>query len=192
MNQKRRMFRILSTGMLILQLGACNTTPEGRLDEPLPGLPRSAASAVPSATPSASTSASPAAQTGSAATPSPSNTPVASPMPELTVLSQGRFKDAVHRVSGQAKLIVSGGQRVLRLEDFLAENGPDLYVYLVKTSDGRPASNADFVSLGRLRSTSGNQNYDIPDSAVLDKVQSVTIWCKAFSVNFGYAPLTAP
>lgn len=195
MNQSNRTLRILSSGIMMLLLGACNTTPERRLDEPLPGLPRSAASAVPTASPSsaiAAASVPPVEQAGSTATPSPSITPLASPVPELTILSQGRFKDAVHRVSGQAKLIVSAGKRVLRLEDFLTENGPDLYVYLVQTSDGRPATDADFISLGRLRSTSGNQNYEIPDSAVLDKVQSVTIWCKAFSVNFGYAPLTAP
>lgn len=168
------------TGLLtLLLLASCNTTPERALNEPLPGQVSAPASASASATPSASPSIMPD-------TPLPS----ASPTPAgLTTLKQGRFRDAVHKVSGEALLLEQDGARFLRLASLMSENGPDLYVYLVRRADGTPQGPADFVSLGRLRSTQGNQNYPLPAELELADIQAVTIWCQAFSVNFGYAPL---
>jgi Electron transfer DM13 len=73
---------------------------------------------------------------------------------------------------------------VLRLEDLIVTNGPDLYVYL---STDKSAS--DFVDLGRLKANIGNQNYPIPDGTDLAKYDTALIWCKAFSVLFGSADL---
>ena len=50
-------------------------------------------------------------------------------------LARGRFvdADAVHKGSGQAILYaVSGGQHVVRFEDFRTTNGPALVVYLAR------------------------------------------------------------
>jgi hypothetical protein len=93
--------------------------------------------------------------------------------------------DGIHDAQGVAKVIpVEGGGNVLRLEDLVVTNGPDLYVYL---STDKSAS--DFVNLGRLKANIGNQNYPIPAGTDLTKYDTVLIWCRAFSVLFGSAEL---
>jgi Electron transfer DM13 len=93
--------------------------------------------------------------------------------------------DGIHDAKGVAKVIpVEGGGNVLRLEDLVVTNGPDLYVYL---STDKSAS--DFVNLGRLKANIGNQNYPIPDGTDMTKYDTVLIWCRAFSALFGSAEL---
>jgi hypothetical protein len=95
--------------------------------------------------------------------------------------------DGIHNAEGLAKVIVlDEGNSILRLENFRATNGPDLYVYL---STDKSAS--DFVSLGRLKGNIGNQNYEIPEGTELSKYDTVLIWCRTFSVLFGSAELKA-
>lgn len=94
--------------------------------------------------------------------------------------------DGIHNAEGIAKVIsLQQGSNILRLENFKATNGPDLYVYL-----GTDKGASDFVSLGRLKGNIGNQNYDIPSGTDLSKYNTVLIWCRAFSVLFGSAQLT--
>jgi Electron transfer DM13 len=96
--------------------------------------------------------------------------------------------DGIHNAEGVAKVIaLDDGTSVLRLENFKATNGPDLYVYLA-TDKGA----SDIVNLGRLKGNIGNQNYPIPDGTDLTKYNTVLIWCKAFSVLFGSAQLASP
>ena len=72
---------------------------------------------------------------------------------------------ALHNAQGVAKVIpIEGGGNVLRLEDLVVTNGPDLYVYL---STDKSAS--DFVNLGRLKANIGNQNYQIPEGTDMNK-----------------------
>jgi hypothetical protein len=93
--------------------------------------------------------------------------------------------DGIHNAEGVAKVItLQDGNKVLRLENLKATNGPDLYVYL---SMDKGAS--DFVDLGRLKGNIGNQNYNIPQGTDLTKYNTVLIWCKQFSVLFGSAKL---
>ena len=95
--------------------------------------------------------------------------------------------DGIHDAQGIAKVIpVESGGNVLRLEDLVVTNGPDLYVYL---STDKSAS--DFVNLGRLKANIGNQNYPIPDGTDMSKYDTVLIWCRGFSVLFGSAELTS-
>jgi len=104
--------------------------------------------------------------------------------------ASGNFVDAdsFHRASGVAKLVrLTDGTYVVRLEGFQVTNGPDLYVYLTSSRD--PSDG--FVNLGRLKGNIGDQNYDVPAGTPLDKYRFVIIWCKAFSVLFGYAELEA-
>jgi Electron transfer DM13 len=96
--------------------------------------------------------------------------------------------DGIHNAEGVAKVIaLNDGTYVLRLENFKATNGPDLYVYLATDK-----SASDIVNLGRLKGNIGNQNYPIPDGTDLTKYNTVLIWCKAFSVLFGSAQLASP
>jgi Electron transfer DM13 len=95
--------------------------------------------------------------------------------------------DGIHDAQGIAKVIpIEGGGDILRLENLVVTNGPDLYVYL---STDKSAS--DFVNLGRLKANIGNQNYPIPNGTDMTKYDTVLIWCRAFSVLFGSAELTS-
>lgn len=104
-------------------------------------------------------------------------------------LLMGNFvgvNDGIHNAEGLAKVIPLDDSRsmILRLENFEATNGPDLYVYLA-TDNGA----SDFVNLGRLKGNIGNQNYDIPEGTDFSRYDTVLIWCQAFSVLFGSAEL---
>jgi hypothetical protein len=107
---------------------------------------------------------------------------------EASILYSGEFvgvNDGIHNAEGQVKVLrLNDNTNFLRLEDFKATNGPDLYVYL---STDKSAS--DFVNLGRLKGNAGNQNYEIPEGTDLSKYDSALIWCQAFSVLFGSAEL---
>ncbi len=111
----------------------------------------------------------------------------------LTIFT-GKFAgagDGIHNAEGISNILaVNDGQtehRVLRLENFKSTNGPDLYVYLSK--DPRSIGKGS-IELGRLKGNIGNQNYHIPENVNLNEYKNVLIWCKQFSVLFGYAELT--
>jgi hypothetical protein len=110
-------------------------------------------------------------------------------MPKPMLALSGIFVgvgDGIHDAQGMAKILpLDTGANILRLEDFRSTNGPDLYVYLATDKDA-----TDFVSLGRLKANTGNQNYDIPQGTDLAKYDTVLIWCKQFSVLFGSASLS--
>jgi hypothetical protein len=94
--------------------------------------------------------------------------------------------DGFHKVDGEAKVLpVDSGAQILRLENFKATNGPDLYVYLSKDK-----SASDFINVGRLKGNVGNKNYEIPEGTDLSKYNTVLIWCRAFSFLFGSAQMS--
>jgi electron transfer DM13 len=93
--------------------------------------------------------------------------------------------DEFHNAEGLAKIIqLADGTDILRLQNFKATNGPDLYVYL-----STDKTNADIVNLGRLKGNIGKQNYLIPAGTNITKYNTALIWCRAFSVIFGSAQL---
>ena len=90
--------------------------------------------------------------------------------------------DGFHNAEGVAKIIqLADGTDILRLENFKATNGPDLYVYL-----STDKTNADIVNLGGLKD---NQNHLIPAGTDITKYNMALIWCRAFSVIFCSAQL---
>jgi len=103
---------------------------------------------------------------------------------DLEILYQGEFMDAdaVHKVSGTAKIITDGEVTYLRFEDFQSTNGPDLKVYVSEDLEAN-----SYVSLGKLKGNIGNQNYEITEDIDFEKYDKVLIWCEAFSVLFGSA-----
>lgn len=113
--------------------------------------------------------------------PAPEDAPIES---EPLVLVSGSFEgfDAVHQGSGAATFYELGGSTVLRFESFEVTNGPDLRVNLV-LSDG------SMIDLGALKGNVGDQNYEVPDDLDLISVESVLIYCRAFSVPFAQALL---
>jgi Electron transfer DM13 len=88
-------------------------------------------------------------------------------------------------VSGKAHIIRNAnGSLQLQLEGLSSSNGPDLKVYLSK--EVQPIN---FINLGSLRSTNGNQLYDISGTPDFNSYKFVLIHCQAFNHLFGSAPL---
>ncbi|GAA3079174.1 DM13 domain-containing protein [Streptosporangium carneum] len=113
------------------------------------------------------------------------------------VLAEGAFVSHEHTTTGKAVLLrLADGSRVLRIEDLATSDGPDLRVWLsdqpvrkgnagwFNLDDGR------HLELGALKGNKGDANYAVPAGADLTGLNSVTIWCRRFSVSFGAASLT--
>ncbi len=97
----------------------------------------------------------------------------------------GSFKGyGSENVSGTAQIFLTNSQYTLKLENFSTTNGPDLKVYLSKA-----ASPTDFISLGDLKSTNGNQVYDIKGTPDFSQYRFVLIHCERFNHLFGSAEL---
>ena len=88
------------------------------------------------------------------------------------------------KVSGQAKIYEYNNRFQLKLENFSTSNGPDLKVYLSKA-----ASPKEHISLGDLKSTNGNQVYDIAGKPDFTQYRYVLIHCERFNHLFGSAEL---
>jgi Electron transfer DM13 len=110
-----------------------------------------------------------------------------------TVLSRDNFRGLAHETKGLAAVYqLPDGKRLLRLTDFETSNGPDVHVYLVAAemaNDNATVTQAGFIDLGSLKGNKGDQNYEVPVDADLNKYKSVSIWCARFGVNFGAAVL---
>ena len=111
-------------------------------------------------------------------------------------LYAGTFISHEHQTAGTARIIeLDDGSRILRLEGFETSDGPDLEVWLAEAPviegyDGWfIADDERYVSLGKLKGTSGEQNYEIPQGLDLDVYSSAVIWCVRFAVSFGAAEL---
>ena len=111
-------------------------------------------------------------------------------------ITKGDFKGLAHETKGVASIYqLADGTRTLRLTDFETSNGPDVHVYLTaaEVAKGNDAiKDAGFIDLGSMKGNKGDQNYDVPANADLNKYQIITIWCARFGVNFAQAALAEP
>lgn len=111
-------------------------------------------------------------------------------------ITKGDFKSLAHETKGLASIYqLADGKRTLRLTEFETSNGPDVHVYLTaaEVQNGNDAiKEAGFIDLGSMKGNKGDQNYDIPAEADLNKYKNVAIWCARFGVNFAQAALAAP
>ena len=126
------------------------------------------------------------------ALPTAPTTPTAGSSATPAELATGEFASIDHATSGVTRVLrLEDGMRIVRLEGFATENGPDLFVYLSSNAaDGaEEAFDDDIVNLGRLKGNQGDQNYDLPADVDLDRFRSVVIWCDRFNAAFGAAPL---
>ena len=98
--------------------------------------------------------------------------------------ARGSFAPLGHDGTGTAELLSMDGRLVLQLRDFETDGGPDLRLYLSTDDDA-----SEFVDLGSLKGTSGNQRYDVPEGTDTAKFSTVLVWCRAFSVPFTSAKL---
>ena len=103
---------------------------------------------------------------------------------KATLIKSGSFTGVGHSVSGKAAVYDSSGKKIVLLEPFMSQNGPDLKVYLSKDQNA-----SEYISLGKMKSTSGKQSYEVPDNVNVADYSYVLIWCQQFSVLFGKAQL---
>lgn len=102
-----------------------------------------------------------------------------------TEKAKGTFSNGPYgTASGQAKIYTVGSGSQLALENFSSSNGPDLKVYLSKEKDP-----VNFINLGDLKATGGNQLYDIPNNIKTTDYKYALIYCKRFSHLFGFAEI---
>jgi len=121
------------------------------------------------------------------------------PEPEVAyplTLTEGTFISHEHETAGQVKILeLEDGSRVLRIEDLETSDGPQLEVWItdapvIEGLDGWFVfDDGAYESLGELKATQGNQNYELPEGLNLDQFSSVSIWCSRFAVSFGAAEL---
>lgn len=84
------------------------------------------------------------------------------------------------KANGNAMIYNNNGKWSLYLTNFTSNAGPDLRVYLATSANAN-----SFIDLGTLKSTSGNQQYDIAGTPDLATYKYVLVWCKKFSIYFG-------
>jgi hypothetical protein len=103
----------------------------------------------------------------------------------VTVLATGSVTSSVHTSSGTVKVVKDAANKIyLVFENFKTDNGPDLRVWLSPNNSGTP-----YQELGLLKAASGNFFYELDASVNYTSNNRVLIWCKQFSVLFGYAVL---
>jgi electron transfer DM13 len=128
----------------------------------------------------------------STATTAPNSSATATTAPAATLTGMFDHRAGVDTVAGNATLgKTSDGKVILRFENLNSANGPDLHVYLSKQAS--PASTQqvmDGVEVGKLKATQGTSNYELAASTDITQYKSVVIYCKSFSVVFGYANLS--
>jgi Electron transfer DM13 len=103
--------------------------------------------------------------------------------------------DAVHYGSGDVEVTDRGEFYNIKFNDnFTSANGPDLYVYLsnqenVKNIAVGAIDTAKSINIGKLKSQSGAQEYNIAKKDFEAHDKSIIIWCKQFAVQFSRADL---
>jgi len=99
--------------------------------------------------------------------------------------AKGSFSNGAHgMVSGAAKIYTTSSNTQLALENFSSSNGPNLIVYLSKEKDP-----INFINLGELKATGGNQLYNIPQNIKFSDYKYALIYCKAHSKLWGFAEI---
>jgi len=78
-----------------------------------------------------------------------------------------------------------GGPEYLQLSGFSTANGADTHVLLAQSDN----PNFESVDCGPLKSSQGDQNYDFPAAADLNKDQTVIIYGERSHTVFGLAKL---
>lgn len=87
-------------------------------------------------------------------------------------------------VSGTASLFYQSGTYSLAIKNAMISNGPDLHVYLSK--EIQPIN---FIDLGKLKSTMGNQVYAISGVPDFNQYKYALIHCQQYNHLFGSAEL---
>ena len=87
-------------------------------------------------------------------------------------------------VMGSARIYNMNNNFTLALENVVISNGPDLHVYISKE-----VLPVNYIDLGRLQSTMGNQLYAIPGTPDFSEYKYALIHCQRYNHLFGSAEL---
>lgn len=97
----------------------------------------------------------------------------------------GEFSSAPgESVSGTALILLTNGAYSVALKNMNINSGPDLRVYLSKQIQP-----IDFIELGKLKSTRGDQVYQVANNVDFATYKYVLIFCQQFNKLFGSAEL---
>lgn len=97
-----------------------------------------------------------------------------------------------HSAKGRAAVVrQQGGPRFLTLTSFSISPGPKVRVYLVAGRVRGDGDVDDFVDLGALKGSRGNQQYRIPAGTNVRKYRTVVFWCVPFTQILARADLRA-
>lgn len=123
-----------------------------------------------------------AAQVQGAADPKPDQSG-----PANLTLASGAFVGADgHAGSGEATVIEqTSGDRTLTFTDFEVDPGAAVEVWLTPG----PEETGDRIELGGLKGNVGDQEYEIPGDADLNKYGTVVLYCTPFTVRIAVAEL---
>ncbi len=93
-----------------------------------------------------------------------------------------------HAARGRGAVVRrTGGARFVTLSrGFRIDPGPNVRVYLVagrvrKDSDVKTGKRKNYVDLGKLKGSKGNQQYRIPKGVNVAKYRTVVFWCVPFT-----------
>ncbi len=102
-------------------------------------------------------------------------------------LASGSFKGVDgHSGRGTATVVQeAGGKRVLTFTDFDVSPGAEVEVWLTPDAD----ETGDKLVLGDLKGNVGNQQYEIPADADLNRYGTVVLYCTPFTVRIAVADL---
>lgn len=106
---------------------------------------------------------------------------------EPTSLSTGSFEGVDgHDGKGKAEYVNDGNDRKVTFTNFKVDPGPNVVVWLTKNSNDLD----DRIELGKMKGSSGNQQYSIPSDANLRKYDTVVLYCTPFTVRVAVAELS--
>ena len=113
---------------------------------------------------------------------------------DVNILGTGEFRDGdpIHRGSGDLRISrTDNDTRRVELLGMQIVPGPNLFVYLVENEDPLFPEDvsAKFLSLGKLKSLTDDQSYDIPADVELAAWSSVVVWCNTFKTAFAVASI---
>jgi len=104
--------------------------------------------------------------------------------PKITHM--GEFRGlAGHHGEGNAKIFSVNGESFLRFDRFSVTNGPDLFVYIAQDGDVHNG-----ILLQRLKGSTGDQNYLLPEDIDIEIYNTAVVYCKLFGVYFAEAKLS--
>lgn len=113
------------------------------------------------------------------------------PQPILTA----RFKAKAQQTSGRATVYKKpGGGEYLRLSDFTPPDGSNIHVLLARSDDAILAQEVgdgqlQGIDCGPLKSSQGDQDYDLPMASDLKKYEAVVIYGEMSHTVLGTAKL---